>query len=72
MKEEIILFNTRRQKNKLKSLKVAKWRKDEWRMMKDEGWMMAKWQNKPKHLFYLNCWKEFQKMLKKANTEIER
>ena len=33
--------------NKLKSLKVAKWRrdewrvmKDEWRMMKDEGWMM--------------------------------
>ena len=26
--------------NKLKSLKVAKWRKDEWRMMKnDDGWM---------------------------------
>ena len=28
-------------KNKLKSLKVAKWRKDEWRMMKDE-WRMMK------------------------------
>ena len=33
--------------NKLKSLKVAKWGKDEWRMMenewrmmKDDGWMM--------------------------------
>ena len=26
--------------NKLKILKVAKWRKDEWRMMKDECWMM--------------------------------
>ena len=26
--------------NKLKSLKVAKWRKDEWRMIKVEGWMM--------------------------------
>ena len=26
--------------NKLKSLKVAKWRKDKWRMMKDERWMM--------------------------------
>ena len=27
-------------KNKLKSLKVAKWRKDEWRIMKGyEGWM---------------------------------
>ena len=26
--------------NKLKSLKVAKWREDEWRMMKDDGWMM--------------------------------
>ena len=27
--------------NKLKSLKVAKWRKDEWRMIKDE-WRMMK------------------------------
>ena len=26
--------------NKLKSLKVAKWRKVEWRMMMDEGWRM--------------------------------
>ena len=24
----------------MKSLKVAKWRKDEWRMMKVEGWRM--------------------------------
>ena len=39
----------RKNGNKLKSLKVEKWRKDEWRMMKDEwrlkmikdeGWMM--------------------------------
>ena len=34
-------------KNKLKSIKVAKWRKEEWRLMKewmknDEGWMMNK------------------------------
>ena len=29
--------------NKLKSLKVAKWRKDEWRMMKDE-WRMIKYE----------------------------
>ena len=27
-------------KNKLKSFKVAKWRKDEWRMMKDEWWRL--------------------------------
>ena len=26
--------------NKQKSLKVAKWRKDDWRMMKDEAWRM--------------------------------
>ena len=34
-KKNIRLFS-----NKLKSLKVAKWRKDEWRMMKDEWWGM--------------------------------
>ena len=28
------------QRNKLKSLKVAKWRKDEWRMKNDDGWRM--------------------------------
>ena len=31
----------KKQAEKLKSLKVAKWRKDEWKMMKDE-WRMMK------------------------------
>ena len=29
-------------RNKLKSLKVVKWKKDEWRMMKDEDFKLLK------------------------------
>ena len=38
--------------NKLKSLKVAKWRKDEWRMMEDE-WRMMK---DERWMMISSCW----------------
>ena len=40
LKTSACRFEVTKQKclNKLKSLKVAKWKKDEWRMMNVEGW----------------------------------
>ena len=47
--------------NNLKSLKVAKWRKDEWRMMNEEWWRMNEewWRMKDEwwRMMISSCWR---------------